>query len=210
MSGVKGIISNLKKFRVTLNNFKKTAYHHYGDSPLSYFKFIYYSGLRINTFIVYENDLARELPPHDLDSEFEVIKPSLEELRNIRIGKNLPREFYYDQLLNASTCYLAFCEGELAYIHWLFFKGDHSRFLILSDGVAELNYNTTLPGFKGRRLSAKMMAYISKDLQNSGYSKVMGIIHERNIASIKCILLAGFRETGRIKALGPLHRKMKI
>ena len=210
MLSSKGILGNLKKLKLTIKDFRKTAYHHYGNSPLSYFKFLYYSGLRINTFFVYENDLTRELPPHNLDPEFEVIKPSLEELDKIRSGKGLPREFYYDELLNVRTCYLAFCNGQLAYIHWLFFKGDYSRFLILSDGVAELNYNTTLPGFQGRRLSAKMMAYISKDLQNSGYTKVMGIIHEENIPSIKCILQAGFKETGHFKALGPLHRRLKV
>ena len=210
MQDLNYIINNFKKLLLTIKDFRKTAYHHYGNSPLSYFKFVYYSGLRINTFIVFENDLARELPPHNLDPEFEVIRPSLEELRSIRIGKNLPREFYYDELLNAKTCYLAFCNGELAYIHWLFFSGDYSRFLILRDGVAELNYNTTLPDFRGRRLSAKMMAYISKDLQDSGYEKVMGVIHEFNPPSIKCIKQAGFIEIRRIKALGLIHKKLTI
>jgi len=210
MVNLTGIPNGIKKLKFTLKHFKRTVYHHYGKSSLSYLKFLYYSGLKINTFFVYENDLMRELPPHNLDPEFEVIKPTLEELRNIRIGKNLPREFYYDELLNIRACYLAFYKGELAYIHWLFFKGDYSRFLILSDRVAELNYNTTLPEFRRRRLSAKMMAYISNDLQDSGYEKVMGVIHEGNIASIKCILQAGFKETRHIKALGPLHRKLKV
>jgi RimJ/RimL family protein N-acetyltransferase len=166
--------------------------------------------LRINTFIIYKNDLTKKLPPDNLDPEFEVIKPTLEELDKLRLGKTLPREFYYDKIYNVETCYLAFSRSELAYIHWVFFKGDYSRFLILSDGVAELNYNTTLPKFRGRRLSAKMMAYISKDLQDSGYKKVMGIIHEHNIASIKCIEQAGFKEVRRIKALGSFHKKLKV
>jgi len=204
------INQTLKKLMVTLKDFRKTAFHHYGHSPLSYIKFLYYSALRINTFIIYANDLTKKLPPINLEPGYEVLKPTLEELHNIRLGKTLPREFYYDKMYKVQTCYLAFYKSELAYIHWVFFKRDHSRFLILGDDVAELNYNTTLPKFRGQWLSAKMMTYISKDLQNSGYKKVMGIIHEFNYPSIKCIKQAGFREIGRIKALGPFHKKLKV
>jgi RimJ/RimL family protein N-acetyltransferase len=201
---------SLSKLLVTVKDFKKTAYHHYGNTPFSFLKFIYYSGIRINTFLVYENDLTRELPDYNLGSDFKVIKPTLEELTRVRDGRGLPREFYYDKIYNAKTCYLAFKENELAYIHWVFFRGDYSRFLILSDGVAELNYNTTLPKFRGNWLSAKMMAYISRDLQKAGYKKVMGIIHEFNIPSIECIKKAGFKEVGRIRALGLFHRKFRV
>jgi RimJ/RimL family protein N-acetyltransferase len=92
----------------------------------------------------------------------------------------------------------------------VFFKGDYSRFLILRDGIAELNYNTTMPEFRGIWLSAKMMAYISKDLQEEGYKKVMGVIHEFNIPSIKCIKRAGFVEVERIRALGPFNRRLAV
>jgi RimJ/RimL family protein N-acetyltransferase len=200
----------LSKLLVTLKNFKKTAYHHYGDTPFSFLRFLYYSGIRVNIFFVYENDLTKELAEHNLDSDFKVIKPTLNELAKIRGGRVLPREFYYDRIYNAKTCYLAFKGDELAYIHWVFFKGDYSRFMILSDRVAELNYNTTLPKFRGNWLSAKMMAYISRDLQEEGYKKVMGIIHEFNTPSIRCIKKAGFKEVGQIRALGPFHRKLRV
>jgi len=200
----------LNKLLITISNFRKTAYHHYGNTPLSLLKFIYYSGLRINTFIVYENDLTRKLCDHNLDPDFRVVKPTLEELEKIRTGMNLPREFYYDRIYNAKTCYLAFKADKIAYIHWVFFKGDYSRFLILRDGVAELNYNTTIPEFRGCWLSAKMMAYISKDLQREGYKKVMGVIHEFNYPSIKCIKRAGFVEVARIKTFGPFHKKLAV
>lgn len=207
---IDNIVKTSPKILTTLKNYKKTAFHHYGHSSFSYLKFLYYSCFKINTFIIYENDLTKALPPYNLDPDFEVKKPTLKELYELREGKDLSREFYYDKILNVKTCYVVFHRAELAYIHWVFFKGDYSRFFQLSDGVTELNYNTTIPKFRGRRLSAKMMAYISKDLQDSGYKKVMGIIHEENIASIKCILQAGFREIGRIKALGPFHRKFKV
>ena len=173
-------------------------------------KFLYYSGIRINTFFVYENDLTMELPEHNLDPEFNVMKPTLEELAKIREGLDLPREFYYDKIFHVNTCYLVFKGDELAKIYWVLFKGDYNRFLILSDSVAELNYNTTLPKFRGKQLMAKMMIYISQDLKKAGYKKVMGVIHEFNPPALKAIEKAGFRKIAKIRTLGPFNRKMKV
>lgn len=78
---------NLNKLLLTLRDFKKTAYHHYGESPFSFLRFLYYSGVRINTFFVYENDLLRELPEHNLESDYRVVKPTLEELVRMRDGR---------------------------------------------------------------------------------------------------------------------------
>ena len=147
---------------------------------------------------------------HNIDPDFRVVKPTIEELDKIRTGKDLPREFYYDKIYNAKTCYLALKDDQIAYIHWVLFRGDYSRFLNLSDGVAELNYNTTLPEFRGHSLAAKVMAYISKDLQRIGYKKLMGVVHEFNYPQNKCMLKAGFEEVTRIKALGPFNRKLTV
>ena len=202
--------SIIKKTKSTFLEFKKTAYHHYGASPVSYLKFMYYSVFRLNTFIVYENNLQRELPDHNLDYEFNVIKPDVNQLEKIRNGKDLPREFYYDRIHGVKKCFVAYSNEKLAYIHWVYSRGDYSRFLRIGDGVVELNYNTTLPEFRGRRLSAKMMGFICHELKKEGVKKVIGIIHEDNIASIKCIKQAGFREVRRIKALGPFNRKYRF
>jgi len=123
---------------------------------------------------------------------------------------DLPREFYYDRIYNAKTCYLAFKDDKVAYIHWVLFKGDYSRFLNLSDGVSELNYNTTLPEFRGHSLATKMMAYISKDLKQIGYKKLMGVVHEFNYPQNKSMIKAGFNELTRIRALGPFNRRLAV
>jgi len=200
----------LKKLIVTIKDLKKTAYHHYGNNPISLLKFIYYSLIRVNTFYVYENDLTQELPELNIESEFKVLKPNLEELSRMREGKDLPREFYYDEIFNARTCYLVLCGDELAKIYWVLFKGDYNRFLLLSDGVAELNYNTTLPKFRGKQLMARMIVYISQDLKKAGYKKLMGVIHEFNPPAIRAIEKAGFKRIARIKTLGPFNRKRKV
>jgi len=200
----------LRKVLFTLRNLKKTAYHHYGNNVLSILRFLYYSALKINTFVLLGTELDIELPPYHLDSEFRVIKPTLEELNKFRDGKDLPREFYYDQIHGVKRCYLAFHGDEIAYIHWLYFKGDYNRFLILSDGVAEFNYNTTLPKFRGRGLMASMMAYILRDLQKEGYKKAVGLMHDKNIPAIKSAKRAGLRELRRVKTIGPFNRRIKV
>jgi L-amino acid N-acyltransferase YncA len=81
---------------------------------------------------------------------------------------------------------------------------------VLSEGVAELNYNTTLPEFRGRGLMSKMEAYILRDLQKQGYRKAVGVIHEKNIPAIKSITRVGFREIKRIKTMGPFSRRIKV
>jgi len=200
----------VRKLIITAKELKKTAYHHYGNNFLSLFKFVYYSILRINRFNIYENKFSQDEVLIKLDPEYKIVVPSLSELNKIREGEKLPREFYYDRIHKLKKCYLAFKGKELAYIHWVQFKGDHSRFLVLGDNVAELNYNTTLPSHRGKYLSAKMMSYISKDLKKHGIKKVMGVIHEKNLASIKTIEKAGFSRVGVIKALGPFNKKMEI
>jgi GNAT superfamily N-acetyltransferase len=200
----------LRKVIFTLRNLKKTAYHHYGNNVISIIKFFYYSVLKINTFIILGTELNVELPPYHLEPEFVVIKPTLEELSKLRQGKDLPREFYYDQIHGVKTCYLVLHGDEIAYIHWLYFKGDHNRFLVLSDGVAEFNYNTTLPKFRGKGLMAGMMAYILRDLQKEGYKKAVGVIHEKNIPAIKSAKRAGLKELRRIKTWGPFNKKIKV
>jgi ribosomal protein S18 acetylase RimI-like enzyme len=206
--GVEGGMKS--KFILTITNIKKVAQHHYGNGVTSLPKFFYYSMLNINKFILLGTELDVELPPYHMDAEFSIIKPTLKELADLRRGKDLPREFYYDQIHGVKRCYLALHGDEIAYIHWLYFKGDYSRFLKLSDGVAEFNYNTTLPNFRGRGLMASMMAYILRDLQKEGYEKAVGVVHERNEPAIKSVKKAGLRELQKIKTLGPFNRKIKV
>jgi GNAT superfamily N-acetyltransferase len=202
----------LNKALFTAREFRNTANHHYGGGLMGLLKFVYYSFFAVNTFIVVGADLdrCRDLPDNPLDEDFKVLKPTLEELEELRQGKVLPREFYYDQIHGVAKCYVALCGGEIAYIHWIYTKWDFNRFLVLSDGVAELNYNTTLKQFQGRRLMAKMLSYILRDLGSDGYTLALGVLNAKNPPAFKAVVRAGFYEITRIRSIGPFNRKLKI
>lgn len=200
----------LEKLIITLREFRKTANHHYGANGLSLLRFLYYSLFRVNTFVAYGADLEKDLPVFDLASDYRIILPTLQELDELRQGLDLPREFYYDKIHHVKECYLVMHGQEIAYIHWVYFQGDPSRFVRLKQGTAELNYNTTLPKFRGQGLMGKMMTYITSDLKRRGYKRVVGIIHEKNYPARRSAEKAGWSEIRRIRALGPFNRKFRF
>ncbi|MFY9398017.1 MAG: hypothetical protein WAR22_06610 [Desulfomonilia bacterium] len=201
---------SLNNITAALREFRKTAYHHYGNRPSSMFRFVYYSALRVNTFWLLEADLTGNLPFIPMDACYRVMKPTLEELGRLREGLDLPREFYYDRILGLKTCYLALKDGELAYIHWGITRGDYSRFLVLPEDAVELNYNTTLRPFRGNKLMAKMLCHICRDLKENGFKMAYGIVHEGNQPSLNAAQSAGFRKLRKIRAIGPLNRKVRV
>lgn len=205
-----GIDKYFNKLVATVTNFRNTVHNHYGNSPISYFRFIYRSLFRINTFHILEKKLDSELQMPDLEPNIKVVIPSMEELEEIRSRSNLPREFFYDKIHNVKKCYIVFFEGEIAYIHWVYVKGDYNRFLILEDGVAEFNYNTTLAKFRGKNLMTKILMYMFYDLARQGYKKVVGVVYEDNPAAYKSCVKAGLQDVGRIKTLGQFNRKVRI
>lgn len=191
-----------------MKEFRKTAYHHYGAGWTNIFKFFYYSLFSLNTFVVYGRDLKGDLTIPNLGKNYRIILPNEQELDNLRRGLDLPREFYYDKIHHVKKCYLVLCGNEIAYIHWVYFRGDPSRFIKLREGTAELNYNTTLPKFRGQGLMATMMAYITADLKEQGYKRVVGVINKKNPPALHSAQKAGWSEITRIRAFGPFNRKI--
>src|SRR5881409_345777 len=122
----------------TFQNIRAVARHHYGSGSLGLIKFAFYSLLRVNTFIIFECDLMQPLPQLPVDGRFKVVKPTIDELDTLRSGQSLPREFYSDKFHKVRTCYIALCGRDLAHIHWVYFSGDYSRFVRLSENVAEI------------------------------------------------------------------------
>ncbi len=203
------IIKEINNLLFVIKNARKVANHHYA-SKYSLLKFIYYSFLRINRFYVYETNLKNYNSSLMLSPSYQVLQPSIEELSRMRKGKVLPREFYYDQIHGLVRCYVVLCHNEIAYIHWVIFSNEYSRFLKLSPDIAEFSYYTTLDKFRGDNLSAKMMSYISKDLKEEAIKKIIIVTHESNIASIRSIEKAGFVKRYEIKSIGPFNKKLFI
>lgn len=200
----------VKKLFLTLIKYKETAYHHYGKNSFSLFKFFYYSALRVNKFLVYENDLTRKLPEHNLDAPYSVLSPTIEDLSILRNKYDLTREYYCDQIYNFKTCYVVTEDNEPAFIIWVVYSGDYNRFLILPDDVVGLHYMATMPKHRGNSLSAKMLAYTSLELKRKGYRKAVSVVHSSNFPAIKAVEKAGYRRVAQIKTLGQFNRKVKI
>ncbi len=55
-----------------------------------------------------------------------------------------------------------------------------------------------------------MLEYSFKSLQKLGYKKVAVVVHENNIAFIKNIKRLDFKETKRIRTIGPFNRKISV
>jgi GNAT superfamily N-acetyltransferase len=200
----------IRKLFFTLKNFKKTAYSYYGNTPFSMIRYIYYGLFRVNTFLVFECDLRTNLPEPQIESPFRALIPTLEELDRLRKGRDLPREFFYDEIHNVKNCSLALFDEEIAYIHWFYFKGDYSRFLTLDDSTCEMNYFFTLPDYRGRALSSKMLAHSTKYLREQGYKKAVVVVNQNNVLFITNVRKLPFHETMRIKTFGPFNRKVAV
>lgn len=193
-----------------LKNFNSTSCYYYGPGLAGKIKQIYYSFLKINTFIIYEKQLDDEKYDFCSDPKVTIIEPNNSQLKNIRLGKTLPREFFCDVTHNAKRPVIALYDDDIAYIHWVFGGGEYSRFFKLGDRTVEINYVTTLPCFRGRRLSVQMLLYSCGKLKREGVEKCVMATHIYNVAFRKSAAAAGFREVGQIKSLGRINKKIVI
>jgi ribosomal protein S18 acetylase RimI-like enzyme len=146
----------------------------------------------------------------DMPPDYAVENEGKSRLENIRAGKVLPREFYYDEVSSASVCHVLQVQDEIAYIHWITMPGESSRFFNLRDRSAEISCNTTLPGFRKKGIASLMTLHAAHELRRMGMDNFYAAPHSENIASIKALKRAGFREIGRLTAIGPFNRRFKV
>jgi RimJ/RimL family protein N-acetyltransferase len=200
----------LKTLLRAYRNFDEIARAYYGQRPWCYPKYLYYSLLRINEFVLFRKDLA----PTDGDpfagTEFEIKRIPIEELKQIREKENLPKEFYCDVSHGWKTCYVVLHHGEIAHVIWVCYPSERSRFFRCKGAVAELNYNITLPRFRGHGLSVRAMDHICEAERSRGIEVMLGVVHSQNIAMIKCMKKSGFAEVGTTKSLGQWNRKTTV
>lgn len=173
---------------------------------------IYSNYFHVVTFILYKRELDDGYLGIVFDQDFRCIEGNLHLLKREREArKDLPREFYVDRTHGGKVFYLVYYRDELAYIHWIFRKGEYSRCFDIQDEVTvEFNYNLTLPQFRGNRLQAKTMNYICEDLRKKGYKRAVGAVAAGNVLSIKGMNRTGLKEFRRVKSYFSFLRKTVV
>ncbi len=173
-------------------------------------KRITWAFFQFNRFFVVEMNLLEEREPVNPRVPMEVRRGTLEELRSIR-SKNpsLPMEFFADEMDGVDTFYLAFIDGELAGIGWLYFAGDPNRFIKLREKEAEFKYFYTFEKYRGKNVLPKIEDEMCKWLKEKGYKRIVGFIHPGNPPNIKGSQKAGMKIIGTLTQVGPFRFKYK-
>ena len=199
----------IKRVRLVLGHLEESVCSNYGLGPFRYLKFMYYSLLRVNTFNVYEFFLNNKSIPLISRDDLEFVEVSLEKLDKYR-EKHFSQEFFMDSLGTLSKCHLVLCNGETAYIHWIYSSGEVSRFLKLGNGVAEINYIHTRPEFRRRGICHWAIGKGLEKLAEKGMKRVFAVVHTENVASCGVLECAGFTLVAKINSIGPFNRRMTL
>ncbi|WP_075109833.1 GNAT family N-acetyltransferase [Halofilum ochraceum] len=200
----------LNTIRLTLTDLRQTVHVRYGGGVRGYAEFFYISLLRTNTFIIFvtkSTGCSVYLPdPESLS----FTRNDHKRLNEFRQSRDLPKEFYCDQTHDAHDFILGFWEGEVAYIHWIFHENAKTRFLKIGEDCAEIGYMVTLPEFRGNKICSHALTHTVQALCSEGVRSIFCVVHDKNIASIKAVKRAGFRESGKSRTLGPFNMRHDV
>jgi len=181
----------------------------YGTGVQKYVKFLYYSIFRINTFVVMFADKNSLEGYADMFPELDWKEISLKSLDSYRQGKQLPREYYVDEMGWSRRCFGVWEDGTPCHIHWVHQGEDHSRFLKLGDADAEINHIVTMPGQRGKGLCAKAIRLTLRQLFDEGVERVYSVVHSENVASCRALAKAGMRPLMTLHSVGPFNFKTR-
>lgn len=164
---------------------------------------------QINQFLVVEKDLINDEGPYaEGRVPMEVRRGTLSELKALRERTpGLPTEFYMDEIDGVDTFWLAFINGEIAGIGWIYFKGHPNRFINLRDKEVELSYFYTLEQHRGKNVLPKIEGEMFKWLKERGYEVAVGFIHARTIYNIRASQKGGMKIVGKFTQVGPFRPK---
>lgn len=193
-----------------LRYLKNTVHTFYGNGVRAWFIYFYYGLFRINKFRILQADLVNIVDTPIELSEVAYLIPTINDLDLLRSNKDLPREFFCDKFQKVKTCCVAKVQDELAYIHWIYFKGDFSRFLKIDASSAEINYVFTRPEFRGKNISAGAFKFTIQQLRLKGIKYLYAVVHDENVASKKSFTRAGFEDIGCTYSLGHFNLKTKV
>lgn len=157
-------------------------------------RWIFYGYFTVNKFIVFYRNPKKPLDYTHKDHPVQLRRISISDLTSLRNQEEkLPVEFFCDITHNFSTAYVALCDAKVIAIQWLVYPGDTSRFLNLKDGDVELNYNTVLPQFRGRRLAEVLTAFVIKSCTKElNLKRIFEVVNVNNIPQYKPMLRLGF------------------
>ncbi len=198
-----------RRIMISFKHLGESVRSNYGSGPFRYFKFIYYSLLRLNTFNVYEKDLEETAPNIARRDDLEFMEIGPEKLDEYR-GEGFSQEFFIDEVGDISTCHLVLCNGKAAYIHWIYPPGARSRFLNLKDRSAEINYIHTRPEFRRKGICLWALEMGVSLLSSQGMKKAITVVHADNVASCGAMESAGFIQVAKVRSIGPFNRRMNI
>jgi len=163
---------------------------------------------KINRFLVVERNLLEEREPVKGKVPMEIRLGTLEELRSLRAkDSSLPLEFFVDEFDGVDTFYLAFIDGELAGISWIYFAGDPNRFINLREKEVEFKFSYTLEKYRGKNVLPKMQDVMCRALKEKGYERVVGFIHAGTQFNIKASQKGGLKVIGTLTQVGPFRPK---
>lgn len=167
---------------------------------------------RILRFRVNAIDLDYDFHGPELEPEYTVIIDDFRALDKLRKDRDdLPREFYVDKTHEGKKFYLVLLNSEPVYIHWLFGKGEFSKFCdIQDDKTVELQFGYTMPKFRGRRILAKAMNYTCRDLSRKGYKRVVNVVSEGNVNVIKGMEFTGLTPIAHVNSYFSFIKKVKV
>ncbi len=193
-----------------LRQFDERAVTYYGPRPTGYFRHVYYSLFRVNTFFVYRKDLTSEAITSFDVPECDIGSPPVSHLKSLRETMTLPREFYCDESHGWNHFVLVTKHDVPAHIHWIVQPGQKSRFFELSASSAEINYVYTATEFRGRRIALSALRWGCRHLREIGFRTAVLAVHEENVPCLKCVEQCGFIRTNSVVTVGHLNRRLAV
>ena len=151
-------------------------------------KILYSNTIKINRFIIYELDVAKDFDIPPLDKQFTAKVIHHRDLdQYLPEDKNLPREFEIHKIHGIEHCALVLKNNEICHISWIFMHGDRNRWFNLKKNEASLNYAYTLPEYRGKNFLPHAFLASVRWLRDKGVTRLLEASHEDTIFTIKSL-----------------------
>jgi len=164
-------------------------------------KILYYNIIKKNRFAIFEFDLTQEFAGPSLDpKQYEIRVIDCDELARVIEGKkDLPREFYMNEIDGVRYCALVTAGERIGHISWIYLKGDKDRWFDLKDDEAYVNYSYTFPEFRGVAFFPEALRASAVWLKDRKYRRIIMDVHEETI-----FMINSMKKVKEVKRIGTL------